>query len=176
MPWSQAWDKQGMIIFSCDQALRTLLSVCLSACLSVWLSVCPSVRLSHLFHYVPIIVGELRWWTGSSLVQVMAYGLFYAKPLPEPMLPYYQLNAWKQISGKFKSEFNHLHSRKFIWKIRQRKWQPFMQGEMSYMQTFSIPENPSYRKISCILNTVESGVQIFQMLVIYKLPSRISMG
>ena len=31
-------------------------------------------------------------WTGSALVQVMACRLFGAKPLPEPMLPYYQLN------------------------------------------------------------------------------------
>ena len=30
-------------------------------------------------------------WTGSALVQVMAYHLFSTKPLPEPMLAYCQL-------------------------------------------------------------------------------------
>ena len=42
-------------IFSCDQAaLWMVFSVRLSVCLSV----CPSVRLSHLFDYVPIIVSS----------------------------------------------------------------------------------------------------------------------
>ena len=47
----------------------------------------------------------MRRWTGSALVQVMACRLFGAKPLPEPMRVYYQLDSWEQISLKFKSEF-----------------------------------------------------------------------
>ena len=39
-------------VFSCDQAALWMV-------FSVWLSVCLSVRLSHPFHYVPIIV--LSW-------------------------------------------------------------------------------------------------------------------
>ena len=38
-------------------------------------------------------------WTGSSLVQVMACHLFGAKPLPERMLAYYQLDPWEQLKG-----------------------------------------------------------------------------
>ena len=42
-------------------------------------------------------------WTGLALVQVMACRLFGAKPLPEPMLPYCQLDPWEQSSVKFES-------------------------------------------------------------------------
>ena len=34
----------------------------------------------------------MRHWVGSALVQIMACRLFGAKPLPEPMLSYYQLD------------------------------------------------------------------------------------
>ena len=56
-----------LLIFSCDQAaLQMVFSVCLS--------VCPSVRLSHLFDYVPIIVSswnfqELSHWTRVRSMQ-----------------------------------------------------------------------------------------------------------
>ena len=41
--------KRCPIVFSCDQAALQMV-------FSIRLSVCPSVRLSHLFDYVPIIV------------------------------------------------------------------------------------------------------------------------
>ena len=59
------------MFFSCDQAaLWMVFSVRLSVCLSV----CPSVRLSHLFDYVPIIVSswnfqELSHWTRVRSMQ-----------------------------------------------------------------------------------------------------------
>ena len=47
-------------IFSCDQAaLEMVFSVCLS--------VCPSVRLSHLFDYVSIIVSS---WNFQELLSM----------------------------------------------------------------------------------------------------------
>ena len=54
-------------IFSCDQAALWMV-------FSVRLSVCPSVRLSHLFDYVPIIVSswnfqELSHWTRVRSMQ-----------------------------------------------------------------------------------------------------------
>ena len=58
-------------VFSCDQAaLWMVFSVRLSVCLSV----CPSVRLSHLLDYVPIIVSswnfqELSHWTRVRSMQ-----------------------------------------------------------------------------------------------------------
>ena len=55
-------------------------------------------------------------WTWSALVQAMACCLFGAKPLPEPMLAFDQLESWEQISVKFEFEFYHFHSRKCIWK------------------------------------------------------------
>ena len=47
----------------------------------------------------------MRQWTGSALVQIMAYCLFDAKPLPEPMLNYCQLDTYEQISVKFNSNY-----------------------------------------------------------------------
>ena len=55
-------------------------------------------------------------WTGSLFVQVMACRLFGAKPLPEQMLIYCQLDYREQVSVKFESEFYHFHSTKSIWK------------------------------------------------------------
>ena len=55
----------------------------------------------------------------------MACRLFSAKPLPEPMLAYCQLDSWEQISVKFQSEFYHFHSRKCIWKCCLPEWRPF---------------------------------------------------
>ena len=49
-------------VFSCDQAA---LQMVFSVCLSVHLSVCPSVRPSHLFDYVPIIVSS---WNFQNLL------------------------------------------------------------------------------------------------------------
>ena len=48
----------------------------------------------------------------------MACRMFGAKPLPEPMLVYCQLESWQQVSVKFESEFYHFHSRKCIWKFQ----------------------------------------------------------
>ena len=41
----------------------------------------------------------MRQWDGPSLVQVMACRLFSAKPLPEPVMDYLQLDYWEQIMG-----------------------------------------------------------------------------
>ena len=54
----------------------------------------------------------MHQWTGSALIQVMACRLFGAKPLPEPLLAYCQLDSWKQISLEFESEFYHFNSEK----------------------------------------------------------------
>ena len=57
----------------------------------------------------------LHQWTGSAAVQVMACHLFNAKPLPEPMLPFCQLDLLK-TSVKFESKYKTFHSWKWIWK------------------------------------------------------------
>ena len=45
----------------------------------------------------------------------MACRLFGAKPLSEPMLPYYQLDPKEHISVKFHLKFKSFHSRKCTW-------------------------------------------------------------
>ena len=73
----------------------------------------------------------MRQCTGSSLVHIMACRLLGAKPLPEPVLGYYQLDSSEQISVKFESEFHRFQSRECVWKCRLPKWWPFCPGEMS---------------------------------------------
>ena len=70
----------------------------------------------------------MRQLTGSALIKVIACRLFGAKPLPEPMLTYSQLDSLEQILVKFESEFCHFHSRKCVWNCRLPIWRPFCQG------------------------------------------------
>ena len=46
----------------------------------------------------------------------MAWHLFSAKPLSEPILDYYWLDNWDKISVKFESQYNSFHWRKCISK------------------------------------------------------------
>ena len=55
----------------------------------------------------------------------MASRLIGTRPLLEPMLVYCQMDAWEQVSVKFKSESYHFHSRK---KCLLPKWRPFHPG------------------------------------------------
>ena len=50
----------------------------------------------------------MRQWIGSVFVQVMACHLFGAKPLPEPMLAYCQLDPQEQTSVKFQPKYKIL--------------------------------------------------------------------
>ena len=59
-------------------------------------------------------------WTESALVQVMACRLFGAKPLPEPMFTFCQLDHQEHTSVKFESKYKTFNSRKCIWKCRLR--------------------------------------------------------
>ena len=97
----------------------------------------------------PPSAANTRQWTGTALVQVMACGLFGAKPLPEPMLAYCQLDSWKQISVKFESGFYYFHSRKLIWKCRLPEWRPFCPGRDELTSTLfpepDVPDSPAKR-------------------------------
>ena len=43
----------------------------------------------------------------------MACRLFGAKPLSEPMLDYWQLDPWEEISLKFESKYKTIHENAF---------------------------------------------------------------
>ena len=63
-------------------------------------------------------------------LMVMACRLFGTKPLPEPMVAYYQLGPWELISVKFGYEFHHFHSRKCIWKCRLQNGSHYVLASM----------------------------------------------
>ena len=77
----------------------------------------------------------------------MACRLFGAKPLPEPMLAYCQLDSREQISVKFGSEFFHFHSRKFIWKCRLPKTPPFCPKWNDLMPLTIQRQRRAYRRL-----------------------------
>ena len=66
----------------------------------------------------------MRQWSGSAMVQVMAWRRTVHKALPEPMLVNCQSDSWEQISVKFESELFYFHWRKLIWKWHLPKWRP----------------------------------------------------
>ena len=95
--------------------------------------------LGLVYWYHVIIVNSsppcatfMCWWTGPALFQVMACCLSGAKPLPESMLPYCQLDHWEQTSVKFKLKWKNFHSSKFVWKCCLRNGGHFVQGETSW--------------------------------------------
>ena len=71
----------------------------------------------------------IRQWTRSALVQLMTCPLFGAKPLPELMLVYCQLDLWEQILVKFESEiiFNFFN----IWWWGELNKMHLLEGEIS---------------------------------------------
>ena len=62
------------------------------------------IALLFLLNSSPASAASMHQWTRPALVQVMACCLFGAKPLPELMLAFCQLDSWEQISVKFKSK------------------------------------------------------------------------
>ena len=52
------------------------------------------------------------------------------KPLSEPILGYYWLVLWEQISVKFESEFLHFYSRKHVWKYHMQNGAHFVSASM----------------------------------------------
>ena len=110
----------------CIQQSRKLTRFCVS-CLPRNIS----LRQYQCVNSSPPSAAYMRQWTGPSSVQVMACRLFGAKPLPEPMMAYCQLDSWEQSSAKFESELYDFHSRKCILTHRLPKWRPFCPGEIS---------------------------------------------
>ena len=104
--------------------------------------VCLSVCLSHFFHNISVIISSwnfqesllltkvmsmyfnsLRPSTSNmhhqrmqSLVHIMACRLIGTKPLSEPVIEYYQLETWEQISVKFESKQDNFLTRKCVRK------------------------------------------------------------
>ena len=62
----------------------------------------------------------MRQRTGSALVRIMACRLFGAKPLPEPMLLFHQLDPKEKTSVKFETKYGTFHARKCVWNYRLR--------------------------------------------------------
>ena len=81
-PKEQTWNALENVI--CEMASTLSQTQCVNSC--------------------PPKAAYMRQCIGSALVQVMAWRWTGNKPLPEPKLPYCQLNSWEQISVKFKSK------------------------------------------------------------------------
>ena len=120
--WWQ-WDKESL---GGNLVMRRVQSKCgpleqLSFC-SIWMMYINSYPLSAVY---------MLQWTGSALVQVMAWRRTGDKPLPEPALIYCQLDHWQKLSVKIESKFQHFHSKKCVWICCLRNCVHFVQGDMN---------------------------------------------
>ena len=84
------------------------------------------LTISFMVYSSPPSATYMRRWTGSALVQAMTCCLFGAKPLPEPVLTYCQLDPWKKTSVKVESK--NCSFMKMRLKLSSAKWRPFCSG------------------------------------------------
>ena len=81
----------------------------------------------------PPSAAYMHQWTGSALVQVMACRLFGAKPLPEPMLTYCQLEFWS-LNWNSVIFIQENAFKNVVW---QAEWRPFCPGGDELIQQYS---------------------------------------
>ena len=112
---------------------------------SLWLMPCALLRIKHKascwwcsssWYSItsPPSAAYMREWIGSALVQIMACHLFGAKPLPEPMLTYCQLDSWEQKFSEIWIRTLSFSFRKMHLKCCLPKWQPFCPGGDEVLQ------------------------------------------
>ena len=80
---------------------------------------------------IPSSIAYMRQWAGSALVQIMARRLFGAKPLPEPMLTYCQLDPCVEtsvFSFFFRNKRENFSFKKIRLNMSSAKWRPFCPG------------------------------------------------
>ena len=73
----------------------------------------------------PPSAAYMRQWIGSTLVQIMASGLYGTKPLSKPVLGYCQLGT---NFSKFLIKIQIFSFMKMHQKILSAKWRPFCRG------------------------------------------------
>ena len=98
----------------------------------------------------PPSAAYMRLWTGSALVQVMACRLFGAKPLPEPMLTYCQLEPWEQNLVKLESGYTTFYSWKCIWKHCLQTGCHFVRAKIATLLICCLTTN-SHHWLKCFL-------------------------
>ena len=99
----------------------SMLHTCMQLVTMAWIWPCDSMWFNSTLPSATYI----RQWTRSALVQVMAWCLFSAKSLPEPILTYCELDSCEQISVKFKSKIISFSLKKCTWNGCLPKWGPF---------------------------------------------------
>ena len=80
----------------------------------------------------PLNAAYMHQWTGSALVQVMACHLLGAKPLPEPMVSYCQLDFWEYIKWNSNQNSIMLTQENAFENVVCQKVGHFVLGEMSW--------------------------------------------
>ena len=114
----------------------------------------------------------MRNWTGSTLVQVMACRLLGAKPLPEPVVTYCQLDPQEQTSVNFFNRNPNIFIDENTFENAVCNWQPFCFGlkgvhcTIYFMRVqcmYRLPmsfNSVAYQTLPCVVNwTLRSKVQ-----------------
>ena len=103
----------------------------LNECIQNFLNVRIDNTSKRYIKFKIILLNDSQWF-GWSLVQIMAYRLFGAKPLSKPMPGYHQLDD--TIKNELMYNFNQNTKILFIkmhLKISPAKWRTLCPGEMS---------------------------------------------
>ena len=110
-----------------------------------------------IFDSSPSSAAYMHHWPGSALVQVMACHLFGAKPLPEPMLAYCQVDSWEQISVKFESEFYHFIQENALEIVVCQNGSHFVQGQMSQCRSIIYSHGPYIGQFITIMDDTRTN-------------------
>ena len=88
-----------------------------------------SIQYHVAFNSSPPSDAYMRQWAGSTLVQVMAYWLVGSKPLPEPTLPFSQLDPKGTNFSEIKIKIQNFSFMEMcLLKMSSAKWRPFCPG------------------------------------------------
>ena len=130
----------------------------------------PHTRLVHLQDIWSSFYHISRHNTGSTLVQVMAWCLFCAKPLLEPTFTYCQLGTQEQSSVKFESRYKTFRFAKYrkwywpccaraVWTSRTSTSRARKRRAVKSLFVAILSRNSSYPKERCFLKARQSSLR-----------------
>ena len=97
--WFAAWRHQKITRTKVDQASVRSGSIHLRSTAQEMLKISILGMSLKMINSSSPSAAYMHQWTGSTTIHLMACRLFSAKPLPEPVLAYCQLDSWEQVSS-----------------------------------------------------------------------------
>ena len=105
------------------------------------------------------------------LARIMAWRLFVAKPLSEPMLYYCQFYHKEQTSVKLYRKFKHFHFRRCIWKCRLEKVGHFVSVSIKHEQYRNTAAKVAMSQTSFafrLFNDIKNALGIMHAVMLFR--------